>query len=1001
LKVTDSSGLSTSRSVEIKPNLVNLTVKANDPEASFTIDGIPYKGSYAERAVVGVERVIAGVSPQFVSDGQFVFDSWSDGQAQSHTIATPGADSTYTINYDKFLTAPAPWHDTDIGVRTTLGYSSYENGVFTVHGSGDDIWAGADEFHYVYQSFSGDGTIIARVSSQDNTDPFAKSGIMIKESTAPNSKYVLLAATPENGVRFQYNFNGESGNAPYTYPNAWLKLERQGDVFRGYTSANGTDWTLVGQTTVTMGTNVTAGLAVSSHLNGTLNTSTFDNVSVVSHPDWTSQDVGAPALTGSTTILGNTFTVRGGGNDIWGTADQFQFVHQTLTGDGEIVARVTSQQVTDGWAKAGVMVKQSTVAGSPYALLGVTPDHGVNFQYNFNGSVAGAAIPAGAAWLKLQRSGDTFTSFASTDGQAWTQVGSSTVALGADAQIGLFVTSHNGVQLSTATFDNVSVTKTLLPSPWTGSDVGGPVVSGSSSYVGGVFTVKGGGNDIWGTADQFQFVHQSLAGDGEIVAHVTGQQPTDPWAKAGVMVKQSTAAGSPYALLAVTPANGVNFQSNFNSSAAGPAGATWLKLQRTGNTVTSLASTDGQTWTQVGTATVALGADAQIGLFVTSHNGAQLGTATFDNVSVTKALLPVPWAGGDVGGPALAGSATYSAGAFTVKGGGNDIWGTADQFQFVHQTLTGDGEIVAHVTGQTATDPWAKAGVMVKQSTAAGSPYAMLAVTPANGVNFQFNFTNSVAGPAGATWLKLQRSGNTVTSFASTDGQTWTQVGTATVALGTDAQIGLFVTSHNGAQLGTATFDNVSVTNNVMAPPALPAPWSAGDTGTPALAGSATYSAGAFTVKGAGNDIWGTADQFQFVHQTLTGDGQIIARVTSQQPTDPWAKSGVMIKQSTAAGSPYALLAVTPQHGAAFQYNFTGSTDSVPYTLPNAWLKLTKSGNVITAYVSANGTSWTQVATTVLALGATTQIGLFVTSHNGSVINTSVFDNVVVSSSVL
>ncbi len=168
--------------------------------------------------------------------------------------------------------------------------------MFTVRGSGNDIWADADEFHYVYQSFSGDGTIIARVSSQDDTDPFAKSGIIIKESTAPNSKYVLLAATPENGVRFQYNFNGESGNAPYTYPNAWLKLERQGDVFRGYTSANGTDWTLVGQTTVSMGTNVTAGLAVTSHLNGTLNTSTFDNVSVISHPDWTSQDVGAPAL---------------------------------------------------------------------------------------------------------------------------------------------------------------------------------------------------------------------------------------------------------------------------------------------------------------------------------------------------------------------------------------------------------------------------------------------------------------------------------------------------------------------------------------------------------------------------------------------------------------------------------------------------------------------------------------------------------------------------------
>ena len=120
-----------------------------------------------------------------------------------------------------------------------------------------------DEFHYVYQSFSGDGTIIARVTSQTNTDDWAKSGIMIKESPAAGSKYVLLAVTPDNGVTFQYNFNGDSGSAPYTFPNAWLKLEREGDVFTGYTSANGTDWTLVGQTTLQMATDVTAGLAVS------------------------------------------------------------------------------------------------------------------------------------------------------------------------------------------------------------------------------------------------------------------------------------------------------------------------------------------------------------------------------------------------------------------------------------------------------------------------------------------------------------------------------------------------------------------------------------------------------------------------------------------------------------------------------------------------------------------------------------------------------------------
>ena len=244
LTVTDSSGLSTTQSVDVKPRLVTLTVNANDPEAKFTIDGIPQTGSYTEQAVVGVERVLGAPSPQYIDNGQLLFNNWSDGQAQTHTIITPGTNAQLHRLYDTFVAPPAPWQETDIGVRTALGYSSYDNGVFTVHGGGNDIWAATDEFHYIYQPFSGDGTIIARVTSQTNTDDWAKSGVIIKESPEEGSKYVLLAVTPGHGATFQYNFNGDSGSAPYTFPNAWLKLEREGDVFTGYTSANGTDWTM-------------------------------------------------------------------------------------------------------------------------------------------------------------------------------------------------------------------------------------------------------------------------------------------------------------------------------------------------------------------------------------------------------------------------------------------------------------------------------------------------------------------------------------------------------------------------------------------------------------------------------------------------------------------------------------------------------------------------------------------------------------------------------------
>ncbi|MGE2692880.1 PQQ-dependent sugar dehydrogenase [Mycolicibacterium pulveris] len=101
LTVTDSSGLSTTVYKDINPNLVKLTFNASDPNATFTIDGIPYTGSYVEeQAVVGVERVLNAPSPQPGSGGQLVFVGWSDGGAQSHTIVTPEGDTTYTVTYE-------------------------------------------------------------------------------------------------------------------------------------------------------------------------------------------------------------------------------------------------------------------------------------------------------------------------------------------------------------------------------------------------------------------------------------------------------------------------------------------------------------------------------------------------------------------------------------------------------------------------------------------------------------------------------------------------------------------------------------------------------------------------------------------------------------------------------------------------------------------------------------------------------------------------------------
>jgi hypothetical protein len=182
----------------------------------------------------------------------------------------------------------------------------------------------------------------------------------------------------------------------------------------------------------------------------------------------------------------------------------------------------------------------------------------------------------------------------------------------------------------------------------------------------------------------------------------------------------------------------------------------------------------------------------------------------------------------------VAGSTTHSSGVYTVKGGGSDIWGTQDQFQYASQSVTGDQTITARLTSQTSTgtiDGWAKAGVMFRDSTAKGSKFVMIVATASNSVNLQWRSetdgncgftqaTPAVAAPTSTNpvWVKLVKSGTNYKAYYATGTatpSTWTQVGDAagiTVSFGNTTYLaGLAVTAHNNAQLATSTMDNVSI----------------------------------------------------------------------------------------------------------------------------------------------------------------------------------------------
>ncbi len=183
-------------------------------------------------------------------------------------------------------------------------------------------------------------------------------------------------------------------------------------------------------------------------------------------PDMSVGDIGAPGVVGSSSWDGVELTVRGAGADIWGRSDAFQLVRRPLTGDADIVVRVTAQTAAHPWAKAGIMVRDGTAAGAAHISIFVTKGHGIALQYRTaagepSSHVAGPLLSP-PVWLQIKRRGNVFTARVSNNGTAWTTVGSRTVIFSAQAVTGVAVTSHQQATLSEATFTDFLITPIVV-----------------------------------------------------------------------------------------------------------------------------------------------------------------------------------------------------------------------------------------------------------------------------------------------------------------------------------------------------------------------------------------------------------------------------------------------------------------------------------------------------------------------------------------------------------
>src|SRR6266404_3620009 len=422
----------------------------------------------------------------------------------------------------------------------------------------------------------------------------------------------------------------------------------------------------------------------------------------------------------------------------------------------------------------------------------------------------------------------------------------------------------------------------------------------------------------------------------------TTAYPTS-WTASGIVVPVPSGAtnGNVVVNVAGVPSNGANFTVTTGPGIteiyprSGPIGTAvriaGVNFGSTPGTV-SLNGTTASTTTWADNTIIAIvPSGATSGPFVITVNGQTLYTLPFPISS-----LPPGWMDQDIGAAAITGNANFANGVFTVSASGQGVYNSSDILNFVYQPLSGDGSIVARVVSSSAYTP--QAGVMIRETFDPGSKEAVAQYSP----NQSYLFSRATAGtmPAYQTdgslpsgnhlyWMKLTRTGNSFAAYDSMDGIHWTQIGSSvTITMATNVYIGLLFSNGNNSSLGTANFDNVSVSST-----ASPAPQITGVSATTGAIGSQVV------ISGTG---FGSYESGSLVY--LNG-----ARVAA----NAWSDTAITTTIPSGASSGPLVVSVAPGMNDTNPVQFTVTTQP----LPASWFDVEiGTGGAAGGVTYANGT---------------------------------------------
>ena len=357
------------------------------------------------------------------------------------------------------------------------------------------------------------------------------------------------------------------------------------------------------------------------------------------HQGWSTGAIGQYG-SGQASYNSSSLVLEGAGTDVWGTADDFYFARHRLTGDGDIVARISSLVRPAGaqFAMAGLMFRESVDSGSRHASVVITTEGKLKFRRRTtsNGATFSDGPSAGTTWapkwLKLSRRGNVFSAYMSDDGVAWSSVHSSTtIAMPAALDVGVVALHPGGSGFARATFDNVGVGR--VPDGWGIADVGPVGGPGRTITTGDVFALEAAGTDLWSTRDAFHLAYRRWTGNGEVIAMVEsiGKPPDSNFALAAITMRESLREDARHASLAVTTDGKAKFRRRTvvggTTASDGPSAGSiavpqWVRLTRLGQEITAYISPDGVRWQRVHTSqTVVMPPTIYIGLLGLRNGG--------------------------------------------------------------------------------------------------------------------------------------------------------------------------------------------------------------------------------------------------------------------------------------------------------------------------------------------------------------------------------------------